>query len=371
MRKKTNRKRVFSKITLLVSAVLLMVITFHSCQQDEVLPESENVELKSDFIPEILLDYPDEVNAGEDFDITFSATCGRIMIERGFTAEVDEYGEIMNKEYTGLNCDMGSLLWEPVGENVFEDCGGMTITENLAEPGTYVYRAKLNFKAVKKSGCPDCGNFVGNLYECFTVTAVAGGGDENEGTFTDARDGHVYKWIKIGDQVWMAENMAYNMEGSYDFGDATKVVQYGRLYNHSHAVGGVAPEGWHVPSLAEWETLISYIEANPGLYGNVAKAMASKTNWYPYPIPGLQTPSSSQELNNSSGFNGLPAGIYESYSGVYETETYRASWWSSDAGSVFGPAPNSISLIFNYSTVSELYYSLVAGLSVRCVKDAE
>jgi hypothetical protein len=41
MRKKVNGKRVGSKITLFVSAVLLMVVTFHSCQQDEMILESE------------------------------------------------------------------------------------------------------------------------------------------------------------------------------------------------------------------------------------------------------------------------------------------------------------------------------------------
>lgn len=370
MRKKVNRKRFVSKITLFVSAVLLLAVTFHSCQQDEVISESKEMGLKSSSISDIVLDYPDEVNAGEDFDITFSSNCGRIMIERGFTAELNELGEIINKVYTGLACDTENLMWEAVGEDVFEDCGGAIVTENLAKPGTYVYRAKLNFKAVKNSGCPDCGDFVGNQYECFTVMVVEG--NQNEGTFTDARDGHVYKWIKLGDQIWMAENLAYNLEGSYDFnGDANKVAVYGRLYTWEQANKSAAPTGWHVPSIEEWGTLISYIEANSSIYGNVAKALASQTHWYPYPVPGLQTPSSSQELNNSSGFNGFPAGSYESYSGIYESEAYRACWWSSNAGSVFGSNPNSISLVSNYSTVPMLYYSLVAGLSVRCVKDAE
>jgi hypothetical protein len=82
----------------------------------------------------LYLDFPDEVNAGEDFDITFSSSCGRIMIERGFIAELDEYGEIINKVYTGLDCATENLMWEPVGEDLFENCEGATITENLKNP---------------------------------------------------------------------------------------------------------------------------------------------------------------------------------------------------------------------------------------------
>lgn len=123
-----------SKISLFVSAAVLMVVTFHSCQQDELILESEEMGLKSSLISEIVLNYPDEVNAGEDFDITFSATCGRIMIERGFIAEFDEYGTLINKVYAGLNCDSENLVWEAVGEDLFEDCGGRPSPKTWQNP---------------------------------------------------------------------------------------------------------------------------------------------------------------------------------------------------------------------------------------------
>lgn len=370
MKEKVHGKRAFARIALFISAVMLTALTFHSCQKDLDMMNVEEIGLKNGAVSEIILNYPQEaVTAGGDFTISFSSTCGRIMIERGFTAEVNELGEIINKVYKDLSCDTENLLWEAVGLDEYEDCQGGMITENIEDPGTYVYRAKLNFKAKNKTECPDCEAFYGNQYECFMITVAAG--NLNEGTFTDARDGHVYKWIKIGDQIWMAENLAYNMEGSYDFnGDANKLAAYGRLYNHNQVTGGVAPAGWHVPSMEEWGTLISYIEANPGLYGNAAKSLASKTLWNVSYYPP-NTPGNSPEFNNSSGFNGLPAGTYESFPGGYISETYRACWWSSDAGSVFGPVPNSISLIFNQSVVLKGYYSIVDGLSVRCVKNAE
>jgi uncharacterized protein (TIGR02145 family) len=369
MRKKVNGKRVGSKITLFVSAVFFLAVSFYSCQKDEMILGSENIELKSSAISEIYLDFPDVVAVGEDFDITFSSSCGRIMIERGFLAELDEYGEIINKVYTGLDCATENLMWESVGEDVFESCQGATITENLTEPGTYVYRAKLNFKKVKNSECTDCGTFTGNLYECFMITAAEGNG--NEGTFTDARDGKVYKWVKIGNQIWMAENLAYlPVSGSYAYNNnEANVPIYGRLYTRIAALTA-APVGWHLPSIAEWETLISYISENSGLYGPVAKALASKTLWQEFPISTYPYPGSNPGLNNSSGFNGFPAGSYDDYSG-YQSEKIRTEWWSSDAGDPYNSLPNCVALLYDKPDVFKHYNSGINGYSIRCIKNAE
>lgn len=77
----------------------------------------------------------------------------------------------------------------------------------------------------------------------------------NYGTFTDERDGHVYKTIKIGKQVWMAQNLAFKIDGSeyYDRNPANGET-YGMLYDF-YAAQGAAPKGWHVPSEAEWQQM--------------------------------------------------------------------------------------------------------------------
>lgn len=374
MRKKVNRKRVVSKITLFVSAVLLMVVTFHSCQQDEMILESEEIGLKSSTVSEIVLDFPgDEVNAGEDFYITFSSSCGRIMIERGFTAEVDEYGEIINKMYTGLTCDTENLFWEAVGEDVFESCQGATITENLTDPGIYVYRAKLNFKAVKNSGCQDCGDFVGNQFECFTVTVAAGGGNENEGTFTDARDDKIYKWIKIGNQIWMAENLAFLPEsGSYAYANnEDNVATYGRLYSWDAAMAS-CPAGWHLPTNNEWDILINYLAANEyGLEENatwVAKALASTTGWETSEYSG--NPGYEPELNNSSGFTAIPGGTRDHYAFWYMGRS--ACFWTATESSSGSLLATYREVNFSTPWVSTYPYNYkLNAYSVRCVKDAE
>jgi len=100
-------------------------------------------------------------------------------------------------------------------------------------------------------------------------------------TFVDVRDGHVYKKVTIGDQIWMAENLNYAADGSACYKNATTGQEYcdryGRLYDWNTAmdyvsssnsdpsgVEGVCPVGWHLPSDAEWIKLIHFLGDNAG-----------------------------------------------------------------------------------------------------------
>lgn len=77
-------------------------------------------------------------------------------------------------------------------------------------------------------------------------TFTACGGD----TFTDPRDGQKYKTVKIGDQVWMDENIAFKTANSICYLDDESECSSGRYYPFSEAVN-VCPEGWHLPSKSE------------------------------------------------------------------------------------------------------------------------
>ena len=96
-------------------------------------------------------------------------------------------------------------------------------------------------------------------------------GMPNRGTFVDERDGQEYKYTTIGDQVWMAENLNYDAEGSivYDCSDSS-CLSYGRVYDvvkdsstdympytelNKDLIKTLCPQGWHVPSRKEWEKL--------------------------------------------------------------------------------------------------------------------
>ena len=115
-------------------------------------------------------------------------------------------------------------------------------------------------------------------------------GEPNRGTFTDARDGQVYKYTTIGNQVWMAENLNYDAQGSICQGrDPSKCELYGRLYSYvGHVpdrtidtinwnfIDSVCPNGWHLPTLTEWQILQSYMGEGAEV---VASRLKSKEGW--------------------------------------------------------------------------------------------
>ena len=171
---------------------------------------------------------------------------------------------------------------------------------------------------------------------------------------------------------------------SYYDNDPTKP----RLYNW-YAVKGIydndpstpnkefAPEGWHVPSQAEWITLEEYLIDNGFNYdgttiGNkIGKAMASTTGWNDY-TSGVSNgfPSNDQSLNNSSGFNAIPDGGREPFQGefIYMGQIASAYFWSStENGPSFAWCRQVSDL--NNDLYSSPNNSNQFGFSVRFVRD--
>jgi hypothetical protein len=123
----------------------------------------------------------------------------------------------------------------------------------------YTMRTKLNKIALAIFG----------LAITLTLSCSSGGGDDPDngggcpnatvGTNTLSCGGKTYKTVNIGEQVWMAENLNYNASGSvcYNY-DPSNCDKYGRLYNWATAKI-VCPAGWHLPSDAEWDALMTAV----------------------------------------------------------------------------------------------------------------
>jgi uncharacterized protein (TIGR02145 family) len=185
----------------------------------------------------------------------------------------------------------------------------------------------------------------------------------NAGDMTDA-DGNVYQSVRIGNQVWMTENLrvtkyndgtaipldtsssTWNADETPKYchynntTNADSIKKYGALYNwfvvSPTNAKKIAPAGWHVPTDAEWDTLENYLIANGynwdgSITGNkIAKAMAAQSDWYTNTTT-TGTPVCDLTKNNSSGFSALPGGgrySERSNTGFFGGLPGGGHWWS-------------------------------------------
>lgn len=182
--------------------------------------------------------------------------------------------------------------------------------------------------------------------------------------FTDPRDGKVYQTVVIGNQEWMAENLAYAPSGgnywAYDNDDANVEI-YGYLYDWETALD-VCPTGWHLPSDAEWTELTDYLGGTgvadlggPGFAGEKLKETGT-THWI----------SPNSGATNESGFTALPGG-YRNSIGYFEYIGSNGYWWS--ATEDYPDRAWNRSLSYHNSYVYRISINKFQGFSVRCLRD--
>lgn len=164
--------------------------------------------------------------------------------------------------------------------------------------------------------------------------------DDSTGTFEDERDGSIYSWIRIRNQVWMAENLDFaSPSGSWCYHDMPgRCVEYGRLYNWDAAMTA-CPAGWHLPGDTEWSTLVEEVGPEPG---------------------------SKLKVGGSSGFEAKLAG-FRNYDGWFVSLGAQGHYWTSTPEGA-DHARERI-LWSDRTDVAATGFGTIAGVSVRCVRD--
>ncbi|HOY39370.1 MAG TPA: FISUMP domain-containing protein [Bacteroidales bacterium] len=197
-------------------------------------------------------------------------------------------------------------------------------------------------------------------------------------SLTDSRDGSTYKIVKIGNQVWMAENLRYLPEvvgrkaGSidtkdlkyfyvYGFNDTTvskakatkNYKTYGVLYNWK-AANVSCPKGWHLPSNAEWQQLSDFLGGD-----NVAGGELKEIGVTLWKKPNIGA-------TDAVGFKARPGGGRHYDKRFYFIGRY-GYWWSSTED-----GPNTAWARYMWDQASKMHRNngrKDMGFSVRCVKD--
>jgi len=139
----------------------------------------------------------------------------------------------------------------------------------------------------------------------------------NMDSFTDPRDEKIYKTVKIGNQVWMAENLDCEASDSKCYGDdPTNCRKYGRLYNWETAMK-ICPPGWHLPENEEWEILMDFV----GGFERAGKYLKASRGWDVY---------KKFFGNDRYGFAALPGGfgIVSNWNNLYGEIGKSGFWWS-------------------------------------------
>lgn len=237
------------------------------------------------------------------------------------------------------------------------------------------------------------------------------------GEMRDSRDGNIYKTVQLADQIWMAENLRFLPTQHFDISsteprhyvmfdhDVTTELgkgflkAYGAYYNlpaalqgeksveadEARVIKGICPDGWHIPSQKEWQTLSQYV-SDSGMAAitddgevdeaAVAKALAATTMWI-LP-PDIETDPQptwvgvDMKKNNATLFNGLPIG-FRACAGDEDWmhSSYSAGWWSSTAGTQLGPEFGITVRFWSdlHTFITNAEFNPGVGLPVRCLRD--
>ncbi|MDR0517654.1 MAG: fibrobacter succinogenes major paralogous domain-containing protein [Fibromonadaceae bacterium] len=184
---------------------------------------------------------------------------------------------------------------------------------------------------------------------CMQQKGILIGPESGPFVLTDPRDGKTYKAVRIGSQVWMAENLNYATKGSRCYNDSAFYCdKYGRLYSWKGAMKA-CPRGWHLPKDEEWHKL-AYFEETMFVAGKKLKA---RSGW-------VENGNGTDEY----GFAALPSG--QCFSGNCYDADSLGCWWTATQF-----ANDAIMRSISYENESAFYLDGTKAefFSVRCIQN--
>ena len=341
-----------------------------------------------------------------------------------FEPQTDYFGPALSEEQldsveTLVKISASDVTLEEV--NVHHSAGSGLVLLNAGN----VSISQGNFYRNARSGCCIVGGSTGEFKDCF----FAENGDfgcqffdsmnvnlENSfevnnrfGFFTDARDGEVYRTVRIGKQTWMAENLRYdNGEGCFFYGDSEEekkrngayytwnaltnisnkltveqsLTSYNKQFDknslranylkdfwtdlgktlNKSKLQGIAPAGWRIPSTADFGELITFCQKNS----------ASEEK---YPSKGLIgiSDSSTSKATDYFGFSAIPAGGYKFNESQIDELGKKVKLWTSNVSLTDAKLQKAFALIMNERSmdVVDSQNRGLHALNLRCILDED
>ncbi len=245
--------------------------------------------------------------------------------------------------------------------------------ENITGP---IYLVKKSEVAEIKyaNGTRDVFNRASQNNNVATAAAIA----NKTGSFTDPRDGKIYKTVTIGEQTWMAENLAYKTKNgcmAYNDNDSN-VAKYGYLYNWGNAQKA-CPPGWHLPSKEEIIILAKscgggYFWKGEPFYQTEAANLTDEKHETVLKLKAKSGWGVNDTSTNASGFSALPGGMHTILGGGFKQIGEVGNWWTSSEDDDLINPENHVAYSYHiYCGVGFVFiqflYPKGFGLSVRCV----
>lgn len=262
---------------------------------------------------------------------------------------------------------------------VLESCQGTTTfnnaigtypfdynTDNNSEYNVWINLTSFNYVSIGmvRASLPTSSGAVWNQV-CFAISPII----IDCGIINDTRDGQQYQTVTIGTQCWMRQNLNYGTQvANINVMTNNSIVEracynnttsncdtYGAIYTWNEAMNygtnsqGICPNGWHIPTQTEFQTLINYLGATTA--GLQMKA------------PSTNIPS--WDGTNSSGFTAIPGGIGQGSNYLYLGT--RETYWSSTSFSTTDAYDYGLTTGVN--TLDEANNTKNGGYCIRCLQD--